>query len=83
MVKASIIKLVDCVRESEGKVELIHTDQLAAKGLQQRQTNIDGEFRTYHLGVVNLMEDEEELESEQTVLNDHHHLPATTVHEKY
>ena len=33
-----------------GKEELSHTDRLAVKRLLQRLTNMDGEFRTYHVG---------------------------------
>ena len=72
MVKSSITKLVDGVCELEGKVRLTHTDRLPGNRLQhQWLTNMNGEFRTYHLGVVNLLEEEKDLENEQTALNDH------------
>ena len=33
--------------------------------------NLDGEFRTYHLTVVDLLEEEDALEKEQADLDDH------------
>ena len=69
----SITKLIDCIRELEGKVELTHTDWLAAKRLQQQLTNMDGEFRTYmyYRSVIDWLEDEGELENNQALLDNH------------
>ena len=49
----------------------MHTDRLAVERLQQRLTNLDEEFRTYHLGVVDLLEEEKDLENEQAALDNH------------
>ena len=48
-----------------------HTDRLSVKRLQQQLTNMDGELRTYHQGVVDLLEEEEDLETGQAVLEEH------------
>ena len=71
MVKASITNLIDCVRVLEGKFKFTHSDQLEAERLQQRLTNRDCKFKTYHLGVVDLLEEAGDLENEQTALDDH------------
>ena len=71
VVKASITKLIDRVRDMERLEVLTPTDRLAVKRLQQRLTNMDGEFRTYHLSVVDLLEEEADLETEQAVLDEH------------
>ena len=71
MVKTSTSKLVDHVRDLEGKRELYHSDRLEAKGSEERLTNLDGEFRTYHLDVVNLLEESNNLEKEQAALDDY------------
>ena len=73
VVKVSITKLIDSVRELEGKVQLTHSDRLEAERLQQRLTNLDCEFRTYHLGMVDtcILEEEDDLEKQQADLDDH------------
>ena len=58
------------LRESELKDELTHSDWLEAERFPLRLTNLDGEFRTYHLAVVDLRE-EDNLEKEQAGLDDH------------
>ena len=63
---------VDRIRNMESKGELSHTDQLDAKRLQQRLTNRDGEVGTYHLGVVDLLEEDLHEDTEQAVLDEHH-----------
>ena len=70
VVKASITKLIDRVRELELKGEFTHSDRQEAERFQHRLTNLDGEFRTYHLAVVDLLE-EDDLEKEQADLDDH------------
>ena len=70
MVKASITKLVNPACELEGKIKLTHADRLAVKRLQQRLTNLDEEFKTYHLGVVDFLEEEKDLENDQAALDD-------------
>ena len=52
--KLSILYQVDRVLEVEGKIKLTHTDGLAVKRLQQRLTNLDEEFKTYLMGMVDL-----------------------------
>ena len=49
----------------------MHTDRLVVERLQQQSINKNGEFRTYHLGVVDLLEKEKDLENEQAALDDH------------
>ena len=72
VVKASITKLVDRVRELEGKgADLTDPDRLSAKRLQQRLNDMDREFRTYHLGLVDLLDTAQDLETEQAALNEH------------
>ena len=71
VVKASITKLMDRVHDLELKVGLSHTDRLEAKRFQERLTNLDAEFRMYHLAVVDLLEEEGDLVKEQADLDDH------------
>ena len=71
VVKASFTKLIDLVGELEGKVKLTHSDWLEAERLRQRLTNLDCEFRTYHLGMVDLLQEEGDLENERAALDYH------------
>ena len=65
MVRGSITKLTSCVNELERKPELLHSDHLAAKQLHETLTSMDGDFKSYHLAIVALLEDEEDLENKQ------------------
>ena len=71
MVKASITKLLDRIHNLERKADLTHTDRLSAKRMQQWLNDMDGEFKTYHLSLVDLLDSVEDLETEQAVLNEH------------
>ena len=71
MVKPSITNLTTHVSELEKKPELLHFDQLAAKRLQERFTGLDHKFKSYQLSIIALLEEEEELDTEQAVLDGH------------
>ena len=71
VVKASITKLATRINELEMNPELSHSDELAAKQMQEGLTGLDGEFKGYHLAVVALLEEDEDLDREQAVLDDH------------
>ena len=71
MVKPSITNLTTHVSELEKKPELLHFDQLAAKRLQERFTGLDHKFKSYQLSIIALFEEEEELDTEQAVLDGH------------
>ena len=64
-------KLIDSFCELEPKGELTHSDRLVAKRLQQRLTNMNGEFKTYYQAVINLLEEEDNLENKQEALDNH------------
>ena len=68
---ASITKLLDCIQELENKEALSHSDQLMIQRLQQRLATLDSEFQRYHISAIDLVEEEEELEREQSIFNDH------------
>ena len=67
----SITKLVDIIHELEYKGTLCHSDQLMVQRLQQRLVTVDVEFKRYHISVIDLVEEEKELEKEQSILDDH------------
>ena len=69
--KASITKLIDRVLELEHKPKLTNTDRLTAQRLQQRLTDLDGDFKRYHLSIVDVLENDEEQTREQAVIDDH------------
>ena len=71
MVRASITKLAAHFDELERKLELSHSDRLAAQPLHQRLASMAAEFKGYHLAIVDLLQEEEELEGEQAILDDH------------
>ena len=71
MVRTFITKLYNCIIELKCKFELTHSDRTAAQRLQQRLMDMDGEFKDYHLAVMDLLEEEEDLENVQATL-DHH-----------
>ena len=55
-----ITKLIDHVLELEGKVKLTHSDRQEAIEVSAAiDQPVDGEFRTYHLAVVDLLEEDE------------------------
>ena len=64
MAKVSFIKLATRVNELEMKPELSPSDELAAKQMQERLTGLDGEFKGYHLAVVALLVEDEDLDWE-------------------
>ena len=55
VVKTSITKLIDRVRELELKGEFTHSDRQEAERFQRRLNNLDAEFWMYHLAVVDLL----------------------------
>ena len=70
VVQASITRL-DChVADLESKEELTAADRLAAQHLLQKLNSLEAEFRSYHLAVVDLIE-EDALEGEQAILDEH------------
>ena len=71
VVKAYVTKLFEHVIELERKFKPAHSDRLAAQRLQQRLIGMDGEFKCYHLCIVDLLEDAEELETKQVGLDNH------------
>ena len=71
VVKASITKLGDLIVTFEYKVELSHSDRLAVQRLQQRLTNMDSDFKRYHLAVVDLLDEDKNLDDKQAILDDH------------
>ena len=46
-------------------------DRLEAERFHQQLTNLDGEFRTYRLAMVDLLEEDYDMENEQAALDDH------------
>ena len=71
VVKVSITKLIDRVHGLELKIELSHSDRVEVKRFQERLTYLDAEFRMYHLAVVDLLMEEDDLKKEQADLDDH------------
>ena len=71
VVRASITKLATHVSELERKPELSHFDQLTAKRMQERLAGLDSEFKSYHLSIITLLEEETDLDTEQATLADH------------
>ena len=71
VIKASITKSATRVNELEMKPELSRSDELAAKRMQERLTGLDGEFKGYHFAGVALLEEDEDLDREQAVLDEH------------
>jgi len=70
VVRASITRLDGRVAELESKEELTAADRLAAQHLLQKLNSLEAEFRSYHLAVVDLVE-EDALEGEQAILDEH------------
>ena len=68
--RASITRLDSHVAELEDKANLTAEDRLAAQHLLQKVNSLDAEFKSYHLSVVDLIEDDA-LEGEQVVLDEH------------
>ena len=68
---ASITKLDDCIEELEYKEMLSHSDQLMVQRLQQKLVTLDTKFKRYHISVIDLVEEKEDLEREQGILDNH------------
>ena len=70
VVQASITHLDSRVAELESKEDLTAADRLAAQHLLQKLNSLEAEFRSYHLTVVDLVE-EDAFEGEQAILDEH------------
>ena len=76
-VRASITRLSTKLKELEEKSDHISLD--LAKGMKQKLESLDAEFRKYHYGLIDLIDegDEETLLKEQEVLDNHDDEVAT------
>ena len=70
MVRASITRLASRLDDLEGKTDQISTRD-AAQRMSQKVKELDSEFKTYHYGLIDLVDDDETLRKEQTVLDEH------------
>ena len=71
VVKASITRLEGRIEVLELKRELLHADQLTIRRLLKKIEDQDAKFKKYHFAIVEILEDEEELEKEQSTFDDH------------
>ena len=69
VVRASITHLEGRVVDLESKRELTADDVRSAQHLLQKLNSLEADFKTYHLSVVDLL-DEDALESEQVILDE-------------
>ena len=67
---ASITRLGDHITELKYKEQLSPSDWLIVQQLKKRLEMLVEEFRSYHFTVIDLVE-EEDLEREQAILDDH------------
>ena len=65
-----ITRLDDKVGELEAKDRLSSVDWLAAKGMHQRLSKLNKDFKRLHFAILDLLERQEDLELEQAVLDD-------------
>lgn len=76
VVRASITRLSSRLNDLEGK-----TDQATTHDITQRTslklTKLDSEFKTYHYRLIDLIDDDDTLEREQAVLDEHDELHAS------
>ena len=70
VVRASLTRLDMRVAELEGRVDISMGDRLAAQQLLLKLDTLDADFKLYHFAIVDLVDDEL-LEMEQGVLNEH------------
>lgn len=68
MAKASITRLASRLKEHEGRTSDPSTLTLGQQMLKKLE-DLDGDFRTHHLSLIDLVEDEETLETEQVTLD--------------
>ena len=77
VVRGSISQLATCLRELEKITDqprtADHTSQLLAKF-----ESLDGEFKAIHFEIINLLDESEDLEKEQTVLDKHDNVSTLT-----
>ena len=69
--RASNTKLADRINELEMRVMLFPPDKFKAQQSQKKLEGLDADFKGYHFKVVDPIEEEEELEREQVVLDEH------------
>jgi ATP-dependent helicase/DNAse subunit B len=70
VVRASVTRLLARVSELEHKERPSPGDLDTARRLQQKLEELDSDFKTYHLAVVDLTDDEA-LDTEQAMLDEH------------
>jgi len=69
-VRASITKLGTRIKDLEGKADQESTMSLAQQA-KLRLEQLDSEFKAHHYGLVDAIDDEEALEQEQAILDEH------------
>ena len=69
VVRASVTRLDHRVAEMEAKGELTAEDRLSAQHLLQRLNSLDADFKSYHLAIVDLI-NEDTLDGEQAILDE-------------
>ena len=75
VVRASITRLTNRLKDLESDTDKPATLDLA-QGMTRKLEALDSEFRTHHHALVDLVEDEEALLTEQKILDDHDDLVA-------
>ena len=75
VVRASITRLTNRLKELEGDTDSPATLDLAG-GITRKLDALDTEFRAHHQALVDLIDDEEALLTEQNTLDDHDDLVA-------
>ena len=71
VVRASISRVEDRVLGLETKQQLSHSDRLTVQCFSKRNEELPTEFREYHYAVVDRTEQQDSLEEEQAIVEDH------------
>lgn len=69
MVRASVTRLSSRLDDLEGKTD--QTTHDIAQRTSLKLTELDSEFKTYHYRLIDLIDDDDTIEREQSVLDEH------------
>ena len=65
------MKMVSRVTDMERIAPLSPTDEIVATRMEQKTYDLDEEFRGYHYSILDLMEGNEDLDGEQSILDEY------------
>ena len=71
MVHIPVAKMISHITDMECRVPLSPTDEIVAKRIKQKTYDLNKDFWGYHYSILDLIEEDEDFDGEQTILDEH------------